>query len=64
MTVRREYKGLYLRAARLYLQNIKWKLELVEHLDYKWITIKEMKDMDFADIHIIEKLSFPLNEKH
>ncbi len=64
MTVRREYKDFILELHAYICKILSGKLELVEHLDYKWITIKEMKDMDFADadIHIIEKLSFPLNE--
>ncbi|MCD4826393.1 MAG: (deoxy)nucleoside triphosphate pyrophosphohydrolase [Acholeplasmataceae bacterium] len=58
MTVNHEYKGFILIMHAFECEIIKGNLVLSEHLDSRWATIEEMKEMDFADadIPILRKL--------
>lgn len=48
MTVNHEYKNFILIMHAFTCEIIKGDLMLSEHLDSKWATIEEMKEMDFA----------------
>lgn len=57
-TIKHEYESFNLIMHAYMCEVIEGNLEISEHLDFKWATIEEMKNMDFAaaDIPILDIL--------